>query len=378
MKTQNPLDSIVFISLPKDFAFDVQDIQLNTAIPLPVQKADSQNEQFDIQQLTQEMILAGILTILAYDKGNPHIDYYRSIIMAARPNIKTELAEAAILKSRNEDFDIADEIFSALRGLDPNDKAITLNSALFYDQRADFYRKMQLHDDADACDASALKFYTECLTCEEPMGDAYFNAGFFFLKQRNFSKAKECFESFLFLIEGISDEEMDENGRYKKNRAKEIIQDITTRNLEDELFSSAYTLISNGEEEKGLAKIHEFLQKNSQVWNAWFMLGWALRRLNRFDDAEKAFLQAVDCGGTNADTYNELAICCLELQKFSEAKNYLYEALSLEPENTKIISNLGFLALKEGDMHTARQFFTTVLEFDPNDKIALETLKNLN
>ena len=84
---------------------------------------------------------------MAYDKSNPNLNYYRNIITNAKPNIKTELSEAAILKARNEDFEIAEEIFDALRGLDPEDMAIVLNTALFFDQRADSYceRQYRLH-----------------------------------------------------------------------------------------------------------------------------------------------------------------------------------------------------------------------------------------
>ena len=53
------------------------------------------------------------------------------------------------------------------------------------------------------------------------------------------------------------------------------------------------------------------------------------------------------------------------------------KALSIEPESTKVISNLGFLALARGDRQTARIYFTTVLEFDPKDKIAANELLKL-
>lgn len=155
------------------------------------------------------------------------------------------------------------------------------------------------------------------------------------------------------------------------------MQDISSRNLEDELFKSAYDFISMGQEEKGLESIKEFLESNPKVWNAWFMLGWALRRLERWSDAKSAFLQAVELGGNNPDTYNELAICCIELEEFSECKKFLSEALKIEPENTKIISNLGFLEMKQGNISEAQKYFTIVLELDPNDVIAKKTLESL-
>ena len=379
MNASNPLDSIIFINLPENFELSKNAMHIDTTIPLPVQlpvvNGEFKKESFDISNLTQEMILAGILTILAYDKKNKDIQYYRSVIKNARPNLRQELTEAAILKARNGDFDIAEEIFEALLGLDPEDMVTVLNTALFFDQRAESYRNSELSEDADAYDEDAHRYYKMAMQADPPIPDAFFNAAFFYLKQRNFSHAKQCFETFLTLT--TDDEDSSENEKYKRERAKEIVEDISTRNLDDELFKSAFDFISMGEEEKGLEKIRSFIEKNPKVWNAWFMLGWALRRLERWEDAKAAFEEALKLGGNNCDTYNELAICCMETGLFDESKKHLTKALQLEPENTKIISNLGFLAKKEGDYSTARRYFETVLEFDPNDKIAQQALAEL-
>ena len=379
MNASNPLDSIIFINLPENFELSKNAMHIDTTIPLPVQlpvvNGEFKKDTFDISNLTQEMILAGILTILAYDKKNKDIQYYRSVIKNARPNLRQELTEAAILKARNGDFDIAEEIFEALLGLDPEDMVTVLNTALFFDQRAESYRNSELTEDADAYDEDAHRYYKMAMQAEPPIPDAFFNAAFFYLKQRNFSHAKQCFETFLTLT--TDDDDSNENEKYKRERAKEIVEDISSRNLDDELFKSAFDFISMGEEEKGLEKIRSFIEKNPKVWNAWFMLGWALRRLERWEDGKAAFEEALKLGGTNCDTYNELAICCMETGLFDESKKHLTKALQLEPENTKIISNLGFLAKKEGDYSTARRYFETVLEFDPNDKIAQQALAEL-
>lgn len=379
MNPNNPLNSVVFITLPEDFEISKKAMHIDTTIPLPVQLPLGSNpeEPFDISTLSEEMILAGILTVLAYDKSNPNLNYYRNIITNAKPNIKTELSEAAILKARNEDFEIAEEIFDALRGLDPEDMAIVLNTALFFDQRADSYRKSGLIEDADAYDNDAEYYYKQAMDSEPAIPDAFFNAGFFYLKQKNFIKGKECFEIYLAYVVDAKDEELGENGIYKKQRAAEIIRDIENRNLDDELFKSAYDLICNDEEEKGLDKIRQFLEKNPKIWNAWFLLGWGLRRLGRYEDAKQAFDETVKLGGDNCDTFNELAICQMELGDLKGSKKTLLKAFQLEPENTKIMSNLGFVSLKEGDIESARGYFTAVLEFDPEDKIALSALSQL-
>ena len=379
MNQKNPLDTIYFVNLPEDYKFSDAAMQIDPSIPLPVQqKVKGDPNDYDMKDIGPEQVLAGILTVLAYDHKNEHKDYYRSIIKKARPNIKKELSEAAILKAKNEDWDLAEELFLSLKGIDPEDKRITLNFALFLDQRAESYRRSGLNDDADAYDNDAEIYYRDSMDTDTPIPDAFFNAGFFYLKSHNFKNAKECFENYIALVVDTSDEELGENGLYKKGRAQEIVNRINEENMDDDAFTQAYKLIQSGQEEKGLEHIRKFIQNNPKVWNAWFLLGWGLRKLNRFEDALTAFNQALNCGGDkNSDTFNEMAICYLESGKTSEAKTSLLKAFAISPEDTKVISNLGYVCLKEGNKAEAQKYFTAVLEFDPNDKIAASELAKL-
>ncbi len=379
MNQKNPLDSIYFINLPENFKFSQAAMQIDSTIPLPVQKKiDGDPDSFNMNDISSEQVLAGILTVLAYDLHNPHLEYYRSIIKKARPNLFKELTEAAVLKTKNEDWDLAEELFMSVKGLDSENPATILNLALFLDQRAENYRHLGLNEDADAYDSDALQYYKEAMDAEPPIPDAFFNAGFFFLKQHNYQEAKGTFETFLALTCDTKDEELDENLQYKQQRAQEIVDHITNDNMDDEIFSAAYKLISSGQEEKGLEEIRKFIANNPKVWNAWFLLGWGLRKLGRYKDAQTAFNQALECGGdSNSDTYNELAICCLELGDLKEAEKNLLKAFALSPEDTKIISNLGYLKLKQGDKEQAQKYFSTVLEFAPNDAIAASELAKL-
>lgn len=379
MNPSNPLGSVYFINIPKLELSSCSSFEIDPTIPLPVQKKpDETGDNFNPKEIKPEQILAGMLTILAYDSKNQHLDYYRSLLKKIKPNLKKELCEAAILKTKNEDFDLAEEIFRALIGFDPEDVAIILNMALFLDQRADSYRNSGLFDDADAYDSDAFSYYEQAMNAEPPLPDVYFNVGFYYMKQHKYREAKDAFETYLALTCETSDEEMGENGVYKKERAQEIINNINNQNMDDEAFKAAYDLISSGQEEKGLEQIRDFLQSNPKVWNGWFMLGWGLRRLKRFTDAKQAFLEALKYGGdTNSDTYNELSLCYVQEKDFDEAKKCLMKALSMEPESTKIMSNLGYLALAMGNKQEARNYFTAVLEYDPKDKIAASELMKL-
>ena len=164
MNGNNPLESVFFVKLPEDFSFSCKNLKIDKNIPLPVQKKDGDDsDKLDVKNITQEQILSGILTVLAYDRQNENLDYYRSFITEVRPGIKKELGEAGILKTKNEDWDLAEEIWMALHGLDPEDRAITLNMALFFDQKADSYRKAGLIEDADAYDSTAGVYYHDAM-----------------------------------------------------------------------------------------------------------------------------------------------------------------------------------------------------------------------
>lgn len=377
MSLSNPLESVYFINLPDDFKLSDYALKIDKTVPLPVQKKSGESEP-DIKSLEPEQVLAGILTVLAYDRHNANLDYYRSIIKKARPDIQRELTEAAILKSKDEDWELAEELFMTLRGLDPENPVTALNIAIFLDQRAEAYRKSNLNEDADAYDNDAFKYYKEAMNAEPPLPDAFFNCGFFHLKQYDFREAKSCFETYVALTCDATDDELGENGIYKKERAQELVDRINNESLEDKAFITAYKLISGGQEEKGLKEIRSFLEKNQKVWNAWFLLGWGLRKLCRWEDAKQAFQESLVCGGNdNADTHNELAICLMETGNLSGAKSELLKALSLAPENEKIISNLGYLSLKEGKRDEAQKYFAAALEYCPNDKIAAAELAKL-
>jgi len=68
----------------------------------------------------------------------------------------------------------------------------------------------------------------------------------------------------------------------------------------------------------------------------------------------------------------------MELGQFRESRSKLRQALQIEPENVKIISNLGILSLKEEKVEEAKGFFKTVLELEPEDPIALQYIDYLD
>ncbi len=375
----HPMDSVLFISLSDSNAVAEKVPGFDSSIPLPVQLS-APAATFTPADLTIEMILAGMLTVFAWDSENDHLDYYRSLLLALKPDICRELTDAAILKARNGEWELAEEIFMALYGLEPDNAVTALNLALLQDERADALRQSGLDEEAEALDGEAFRWYRMAMTAEPPMADAFFNAGFFYSKQRNYRKAREALETYLSLETGDS-----EQIRFRKEKARQIVAGISARDLDDDLFKEAYDAISMGNEEAALEKIHLFLEHHPSVWNGWFLLGWALRRLNRWEDARAAFVQALELGNKEGseiesgytDICNELAICFMELGNLDESRRWLVSALEREGENTKIISNLGMVALKAGNKEEAAGYFRTVLEIDSRDQFARTMLEQI-
>jgi Flp pilus assembly protein TadD len=358
--------------------------QIRPEIPIPVE-LPPKGENFNPEDLSGEMILAGMLKILGAGEspreerpegfGSAWIDYYRRFVLALRPGILPELSEAAILKAMNGDYDLALEIFAALKGLFPRSPTVLLNTALALEAKAAALERGGQGEEAVAVSAvaetaAAERAYREVLALEPPFPSAFFNAACFYLKRRDFGRAKELLNAYLDLPSGEASFNDSDSDETKRGNARALIREIEESHLEDAGFREAWDLVNQGREEEGLRSIHGFLDRHPSVWNGWFVLGWALRRLGRWEDARASFEKTLELGGDNGDTRNELAICLMELEEYPAARRHLEAALRADPENVKIISNLGVLAMKSGDDGEAAGFFRTVLELEPGDPVA--------
>jgi tetratricopeptide (TPR) repeat protein len=361
---------------------------IDPAIPIPAEIPPGE-DTINLEELSWEMILSGMLRVIALPPGTEivrreapdapapavspgQIDYYRRFVLAVKPDIHREFTEAAILKAKNGDFDMALEIFDALEGLFPGSPEVLLNRALTLEERADALERSGREEAAEAGNREAGKAYEAALAAEPPFPNTFFNAGFFYIKLRDFGRARDHFSRYVSLA--------DDPG--KKEKAESIIREITGQALDDESFREAYNRIRAGKEQEGLDFIRDFLERYPEVRNGWFTLGWALRRLERWEDGAASFRKALELEGDEdgavhtADIRNELAICLMELNDYPGARRELETALRDDPDNVKIISNLGVLALKNGDDDEAAGFFRTVLELAPDDPLAREYLKN--
>ncbi|MDR1862712.1 MAG: tetratricopeptide repeat protein [Treponema sp.] len=365
---------IVFLPVPGSLEEEIRTFSLghgrrggtftiDPAIPLPVELEEEESLAELAERLSWEMILSGMIRVVAspVPELKPHwIGYYRSFVLAVKPEIYDEFTGAAIVKAKNGDFDMALEIILALEGLFPMAPGPALNKALILEDMSADLEKKGRAGKAEKLYVRAAEAYQRVLSLEPVLPDALFNAGFFFMRRRDYGKAREYFSAYLPLADDPE----------KQEKARSLVKEIRNRALDDDGFLEALDFIRQGEEQKALESIRPFLEEHPTVWNGWFVLGWALRKLGRWQDGLESFKKALELGGGNSDTKNEMAICLMELGDLSGAGKELEAALREEPENIKIISNLGVLAGKAGDRQKAAAFFRTVLELAPDDPMA--------
>jgi Flp pilus assembly protein TadD len=214
----------------------------------------------------------------------------------------------------------------------------------------------------------AFEAYKACLAVEPGLAACHLNFAHFHLRSGNPGKAREHLEQFL-----------------KHNTDPERVQQAQSlaRRLEgyeqvERTCARAFDAIQLGREAEGLALLEPVTREHPELWNAWFLAGWARRRLGRYREAREAFETCLRLHPANPDALNELAICLLELGQPDEARGRLEEARGLDPANPKILSNLGVAALRAGDRAAARGLFQEVLRLAPDDPIARGFLEKEN
>jgi len=370
---------IVFLAVPDSLKSELRRFsnrfKIDPSIPLPIEVED-RDEKIEGAVLSLETLLSGMLRVIAASGGSgttamsisetPNVpsewlEYYRGFVLTVKPEIYHEFTSASIVKAENGEFDMALEISAVLEGLFPLSPGVLLNKALILEAIAG-----ELERNGRSAvneNARALEAYETAMALKPVLPDTLFNAAFFFKRQRNFARAADCFSRYI----AIADETA-EDSREKVREARKILREIG--GLDEDSFREAYDLINMGEDERGMARIREYIEKHPKVWNGWFLLGWALRKQGRFNDSLAALKKALELGGEGGDLKNEMAICYMENGDYKAARKELTEALRETSNDIKIISNLGVLALKTGDRDKAASYFRTVLELDSSDPLA--------
>lgn len=360
---QQPLDDIVFITLPPSMARDINGFKLDPARELPIQLPAGKKHLDSDTPVTLDMIVSGMLRIICYQTDNPNYPYYKQFVLAAEPDAVEQLNLAAIAQEKAGHDAFAEELFLTVNHLSPQ-SATFINLATCYSQKAATDKEKGTVYDLYA--QKALDTLMEGLSLFPKDPDLLCEIGYFHLYQGNTENAEDYFERYLAVAP---------QGE-KRAKVEKVFADINKKISNDTALMHAYDQISMGEEDKALETLKDWISKNPKTWNGYFLQGWALRKLGRFDEAKDAFLTCLQLGQKDGDIYNELSLCEFSLGNKALAKDYLDIAVDLDDANLTYLSNLAYMHLADEEYEEARRLLEKARQLDGADPLIQQLMQD--
>jgi Flp pilus assembly protein TadD len=355
----DPLADIGYVSVRGLPPFEIGDLHLDAQIMLPIELPPGSPRPAPAD-ISWQAIISAMLKILAYRPEAENAGYYRRFILAVQPDIKEEFTRAGILKAEQGEFALAVEIFRSMAGLFPRCGRTLNNLALVYEQLARDWERRGEPPQSERYEELAFDAYRAALAAEPELAACHQNFAHFYLRRGNPQKAQEHLDRFL---EYNTDPDQAEPARILRRR-------LEAAAAAEQACAEAFDAIQAGREQAAVERLTPLTGEHPGLWNAWFLLGWAHRRLGNYEQGKRAFLAALQHNRSSPDLHNELAICLMELGELDESREHLEAARKLSPQDPKILSNLGVLALRRGEPQEARRLFLAVLELHPDDPIA--------
>ena len=109
------------------------------------------------------------------------------------------------------------------------------------------------------------------------------------------------------------------------------------------------------------------LQQQANNVDAHTNLGYALKKLGRYEEAEKILRMALDLDPGCAESHNNYGTVLRDLRHFEQAAAAFREALKLKPKFVEAHNNLGHALFDMGKLEAAIAAFNRALEIRPDD-----------
>lgn len=153
-----------------------------------------------------------------------------------------------------------------------------------------------------------------------------------------------------------------------------------TRDNWQELLRVASLLRQAGRIEEAILAYERLLEKNPDLPDSWYNLGFLQRQARAFEDALHAYQRALDAGvaGPEEVYVNRAVIYADHLFRPDLAELELNRALALKPDHVPALLNLGNLREDLGQRAAARDAYSRALEIDPGNMLALARLAPLS
>lgn len=136
-------------------------------------------------------------------------------------------------------------------------------------------------------------------------------------------------------------------------------QALLSRDADD--FQARYLLgllcSQQGQFEAAIDHIERALAQRPELADAWYHLGDAQARLQRWNDAQRSFERAAASNPGDPLSRFRLGLLAEGLELWKVAVRWYREALELQPDNADVLNNLGHVLARLGQTHEAEALF---------------------
>ena len=142
-------------------------------------------------------------------------------------------------------------------------------------------------------------------------------------------------------------------------------------NLEiEKLLAEANAAVTNGRPEEAIEKLTALTEKIDQCSKCFINLGGMYVKLNKFEDAEKAFLKAIEFDATAPEPYNALVNVYNTMGKLEEASKMGKKAADLMSAAGGVSDpiaqyNIGVILWNQGKAEESAVEFDKAIKLDP-------------
>lgn len=349
---KSEIEKTLFVEIKEDLTLNMEGAPLLSKGEYPVLSEDLiNNAQKSIDVLTPDMLIKGMLHIIACDPKFIHNNKYINFIKAI-----PELRSYMIMK-------VNDNTQSNIK------KAIIYITALseIYHEKEYLYNRVLLlmehyeNTGLEFLESEILEGLTS-LSQEFPeYTPPLYNLGEYYLnKDLDLAKVylRKCCEG--------------SNGEIAE-RAEELLERIKSVDK----FDEAIELIKGGLGLDALKILIPIVINDPEHFDAKYYAAVAYRQTENYQKALLYLNELIEFA-ERAEVYTEIALNLAELGRYEDALENLKKALKITPDDTGIICNIGVCQLNLGQLEEALKTFELVHRMDPEDDIALSWIEQIN
>ena len=210
----------------------------------------------------------------------------------------------------------------------------------------------------------ALASLEKILDIDDSFALAYYQLGFHYSNQNQFTKAKLTWDRALDL--GIDEE----------SRA-DIMENLSKIDYKVR-YEKAYNLVFQGKAQEALEDLLDLESQYPDWWNLLFIISLAYKSLGDLGQAKSYLEKILITRPTQVDTLVEMALCLAQEANLPGAIDYLTRAAKLKKDDPEILCNLGMAYLHNGEEDEARYYIGRAYEIDPTDEVTQACMRALD